>query len=46
MALSNFLQKLIEEFKADKVIYDRVTTYFERNDAVKKYANVQLIIEK
>ena len=46
MALSNFLQKSIEEFKADKVIYDRVITYFKRNDAIKKYANVQLIIEK
>ena len=46
MALSNFLQKSIEKFKADKVICDRVITYFERNDAVKKYANVQLIIEK
>lgn len=40
MALSNFLQKATEKFKADKAVYDRVVTYFEKNLAARKYAEV------
>ncbi len=40
MTLSNFLQKSTERFKPDKTVYDRVVTYFEKNEAARKYAEV------
>lgn len=40
MALSTFLQKSVDNFKSEKAVYDRVVTYFEKNQAAKKYAEV------
>lgn len=40
MALSSFLQKSTDKFKADNSVHNRVVTYFEKNTAATKYAEV------
>lgn len=40
MSLNDYLQKVLEQYKADKLIYDQLVIYFEKNLASRKYAEV------
>ena len=40
MSLNHYLQNVLEKYKSEKSIYDRLVIYFEKNLAARKYAEV------
>ena len=40
MSLNQSILKAVEKFQSDKPIYDRLVTYFEKNEAARKYVEV------
>jgi len=40
MTLSNYLNRVLEKYKSEKLIYDPTVTYFDKNLAARKYAEV------
>lgn len=40
MSLNHYIKNVLEKYKQEKSIYDRLVTYFEKNLAARKYAEI------